>query len=51
MTQQYIEKEMAKAGLKMFKRYLRVIYQISYETFLELSKDEQEEALKDFFSE
>lgn len=49
MTQQYIEKEMAKAGLRSFKHYLRVIYCVSYETFLEWSKEDQEDALKDFF--
>lgn len=51
MTQEYIEKEMAKAGLRLFKQYLRTIYCVSYETFTRWSKGEQEDALKDFFSE
>ena len=51
MTQEYIEKEMAKAGLRSFKHYLRVIYHVSYETFTNWPKEDQEDALKDFFSE
>ena len=51
MTQEYIKNEMAKAGLKSFKNYLRVIYHISYEAFTVWSKEEQEEALKDFFTD
>lgn len=51
MTQEYIKNEMAKAGLCAFKNYLRVIYCISYETFTNWSKEDQEDALKDFFEE
>lgn len=51
MTQEYIKNEMAKAGLRAFKNYLRVIYRISYETFTNWPKEDQEDALKDFFSE
>lgn len=51
MKQEYIEKEMAKAGFRLFKNYLRTIYHVSYETFTSWPKVEQENALKDFFSE
>lgn len=51
MTQEYIKNEMAKAGLKSFKHYLRVIYKVSYETFTNWPKEDQEAALKDFFDE
>lgn len=51
MTTEYIQKEMAKAGLKAFKRYLQVIYCVSYETFTTWSREDQEEALRDFFAD
>lgn len=51
MTQEYIKNEMAKAGIRLFERYLRVVYHISYDAFTSWSKEEQEEALKDFFTD
>lgn len=50
MTKEYIEKEMAKAGLKSFMHYLRVIYNVSYDTFTRWPKDEKDAAMKDFFN-
>lgn len=50
MTQEYIEKEMIKAGWISFKGYLLAIYHVSCETFTNWPKEEQWDALKDFFS-
>lgn len=44
-----MEKEFAKKGLELFKHYLQVIYHVSYETFMTWSKEDQEDALRDFF--
>lgn len=51
MTQECIEKEMAKAGWRSFKCYLWVIYHVGYKTLTNWSKEEQEYASKDLFSE
>jgi hypothetical protein len=45
-----LEKEFAKKGLELFKQYLWVIYCVSYETFKNWNKADQEDALKDFFN-
>ena len=49
MTLEYIRSEMEKAGLRAFKRYIQVICMVSYETFLEWDRKDQEELLQDFF--
>lgn len=50
MTQEYIKNEMAKAGLKSFKQYLWILCNVSFDTFTNWTKEEQEELLNDFFS-
>lgn len=49
MTKEYIEKEMAKVGWKSFIRYLQVIYNVSYDTFVAWSKSEKEAVMQDFW--